>query len=311
MTAKLRIIVTISIIYTFVSNSISCVAALERTRDTSVYANIPSKVNIRVFGFTAPNSLVQATSVRVFAQVSSDQSGYFLIDPLAVSQEAKEICLVTIDSEKRVGFPLCISLPEVDKPTEIGPLYLSPTLSLSEKIIWQGQNVIASGVTIPNAEVQISFFEKERYSIAQKLGDSLVKILHPQVLAFELPFIKTVSDRSGLYSVTIPSDRSTSYRLFARSLVENMPTSKSNTLSLFIGSALIYFIIFVLPRFLVLLLIIGGSIWIIQKERKNHRVKAWLVFINEKKLKPFAVRIHLRLVRLSYNLRLFWKLHRK
>src|SRR3989338_961910 len=98
---------------------------------TEVKAEIAGKFSLLLFGYTSADSLVQVLGVRTYAQGTSDRTGYFLFKDISIALEAKEICISAIDTERRSSFPLCIALPNTLKPTEIGPLLLSPTLSLS------------------------------------------------------------------------------------------------------------------------------------------------------------------------------------
>lgn len=303
------IYLNIALLLLFVSLS-SVVSAAESRKGTSIKALIPARVDIRIFGYTAPNAIVQATGVRVFAQVSSDVKGYFLIDPLSVSQEAKEVCLTTIDNQGRAGFPLCISLPEQDKPTEIGPLLLSPTLSLSSGSIWQDQTAAASGQTIPNTVVDISFFEANN-TMKAKISTSLVqKIVHP-AQAMGLPLLTTKSDRKGNFSVSLPTWKASFFRIFAKSYYNKAPTHKSLTISFTIGRFIEYWKKHTLPILLQCLILLNIFIAYICIEYKTKKGRLLFAKFNETRLKPFVVKTHLQLVRLRYNLQDYLRSNRK
>src|SRR4030042_6305811 len=124
---KLLYLFTI-LIYISTSRYPVTVNAQKNQETAEVKAEIPFRTSINLYGWTSPDSIIQVTGDRIFAQISSDQTGYFNFQKLAISDEAKEICLTTIDSERRTGFPLCISVPESNDITEIGPVILSPTL---------------------------------------------------------------------------------------------------------------------------------------------------------------------------------------
>lgn len=286
-------------------------AAQTSGAQAEIKARLAEKFNLRIFGYTAPSALVQVLGIRVFAQGSSDKTGYFLINDVPVSGEAKEICITTIDSERRVGFPLCISLPDTNKPKEIGPLLLSPTLSLSEGTIWQNQKAAASGRTIPNETVYVSFFEVLPASISDRVAARLQKIFHPTALAFDLPLLAISSDEKGAFSFNLPSSKAVGYRLYAKSEYKGNPTPKSSTLSFLIGAYASYFLLYILPWlvFLIILaLVVAAMIWY---ERKTHVFSFYAEQFTEKKLRPIGVQLRLQLRHGSYRFREFLKSYRK
>lgn len=293
-----------TLLFLNISNITSVDASYTSGAGTKVKASIPSKVDIRVFGYTAPYTIVQATSVRVFAQVSSDKTGYFLIDPLPVSVEAKELCLTTIDSQKRSGFPLCIQLPEIDKPTEIGPLLLSPTISLSANSFIQSasEQSSAEGVTLPNAEVEIAFFE----SGSQK---SAKNILIPQVEAKTIAKITTKTDKSGSFSINLPTNKPIAFRLFARSFYEKAPTPKSQTLTYSVISYTNWWLANILPKLILLMFSAVAAAIALWYEIKTGKGRRYLLYFSETRLKPFGVKTRLKLRRIWYNFRGIWRSH--
>lgn len=285
--------------------------ARESGRKTTVQATIPAKIDIRLFGYTAPNAIVQAEGVRIFGQVSSDSDGYFLIDPLPISPEAEEVCVTTIDAEGRAGFPLCINLPEADKPAEIGPILLSPTLSLSAGSIWQSEKAAATGQTIPNSKVDFSFFEIETVMRAQNVLDLLAQKIIQPVEAIGLPLLTTKSDIKGNYSISLPTWKSSAFRIFTKAYWHDAPTHKSLTLSFNVGEFMEYWVRSVLPKILLYLFIMILLITLIYMEYKTKKVRVLFVHFSETKLKPFGVRTHLRLRRLWYNLREYLRSNQK
>lgn len=273
-------------------------ASVQTGAKATIAAKIPSKVDIRLYGYTAPNALVQAASVRIFAQVSSDRTGYFLIDPLPVSTEAKEICLTTIDSEARSGFPLCIGLEDIDKPTEIGPLLLSPTLSISGNnfIQMQQKQSQATGVTLPDTDIEISFSNNG----SNYMTDNLFRII-PQANAIDIARITTKTDKYGSFSINLPTTKPLTYRLFARAFYLNSPTPKSQTLTYFVSSYTNYWLINIFPRWIIVFIFIFTLTILAWYERKTKKGRlAWNQF-NETRLRPWQVMTSLKLRRIWYN----------
>lgn len=305
---KYLYLTTISL-YLFIS-SITSVEAAESGAKATVKANIPEKTNLRLFGYTAANAIVQVTGLRVFAQTSSDRTGYFAIDYLPLSYEAKEICATTIDSEKRSGFPLCISLPNTNKPTEIGPVLLSPTLSLSKGKILQKDEAYASGFTIPSSKITISFFEVPKNNLAERIENYIAKIILPTAEAADLPLLTAQSDRKGAYSINLPTSKAIGYRLWTKAFYKETPTPKSLTLAYRIDSYTQFWLINVLPKLIFLLLLLACIYFTIIKEVKKGYARSYISYFSEKKLKPFVVRRRLQLRRLSYNFQEWWRSNR-
>ena len=296
-------------LYLFIS-SVTPVAAFESGAKTTVQATIPAKTDIRLFGYTAPNSIVQAQGIRTFAQTLSDKTGYFIIAHLPVSYEAKEICLTTIDNQRRTGFPICYPIPDYDKPTEIGPILLSPTLSLSKASLLQQETGQASGMTIPESQVVISFFEIPAGNIAKKLGSEIAKTFNPVAEAADLPQVSGFSDKKGNFSVNLPTQKAINFRVFAKAYYKKLPTPKSSTLSFQIQSLTRVWITDIVPKLLFFILLLIATGILIGKEKKEKRAWRWLSAFTEKQMGPFAVRSRLRLRRIRYNLREYWRSNR-
>lgn len=297
--------------FIYLSISVSPIMAIESGAKTQVKAEIPAKTYIRIFGYTAPSAIVQAEAIRVFAQTSSDKTGYFQINELPISAEAKELCLTTIDSARRTGFPLCIYIPETDKPSEIGPLLLSPTISFSMPLIWQNQIAYLSGQTIPDSQVKVAFFEVESSTLAQKFYRRLAKMFFPKTYAFDLPPLLLQSDKEGFYSVNLPSYKAVGYRVFSKAIYNEMHTPKSQTLAFAIGAITRYFSLYILPWILLIIFLLITSAFALAYEVKTKKGRKLILRFKEKRLKPFAVRTLLSLRRLWYNLQDWWRSHRK
>ncbi|MBI2616693.1 hypothetical protein HYW55_01005 [Candidatus Gottesmanbacteria bacterium] len=273
--------------------------AVELKDSSTTQALIPIKTTLHVFGYTAPYSIVQATGIRVFAQTSSDRIGYFEIAQLPLSYETVDICLSTIDGLGRVGFPLCIKAPDENEPTDIGPLLLSPTISLSAGIIWERQQVSATGQTIPNSQVEISFFEAT--------PDELVGKFVKEAYAFGLPLLTGKSDSRGYYSVNLPTVKSSQFRVFTKSFYYGLPSPKSHTLSFSVGWIIYYWLLYIFPKLMLILLVTVGMAYLVYREKKTRSIRIWAVYFNETRLIPFEIRTRLQLKRIWYNLRGLWK----
>lgn len=303
------ILLTLLLIY--ISYPIRIFSAREKGAQLKIQASIPSVFSFRLFGYTSPNSLVQVVGVRVFAQVSADRTGYFLIDPLPVSLEAKELCVTTLDSERRIGFPLCIKTPDSDKPAEIGPLLLAPTVSLSTSHGIQNQTITAFGKTLPNADVSVSVFQAGPLNLADRILNNISFLPVQTVQAKDIPLNTIKSDSRGNFSINLPTQDADAYRMFVKAFYSGLPTLKSQTLSFLVASWLDFWVKTVLPRLLLLLILIVLMVWFIRQEQKTEKARIWYRGFNEKTLQPYGVRSRLRLRRLWYNLQDYLRSSRK
>ncbi len=305
---KIIYLITI-IVYLYISFIPAYTLAWEGGAQTNIKAHIQEVANIRLFGYTGPNTIVQVDGIRVFGQTSSDTKGYFVIDPLPISLEAKELCLTTIDSEKRSGFPLCISIPNFDFDTigEIGPIYLPPTLSLTAGSVLQKGKMEARGVTIPNTKVIVSIFENSAGTRTSKISSFLLGNFIPTVYGAEMPFITVNSDLRGYFTINLPTDNVSTYRIFAKAIYKAIPTPKSQTLTFYIDSLMQYWIAFIIPKLILFIILTGMIYFVIKKEMKDKTGKILFAEFTETKLKPFAVRKRLELRRIWYNLRDWWR----
>lgn len=270
---------------------------------TDVKARLRWEKQLNIFGFASPQSLVQAVSIRTFALTSADGTGFFYFKSIYISSQAQEICFISVDSYRRSNFPTCVSIADQPDGSEIGPILLSPTLSLSQKVIWTGNNVFATGQTLPNSPVSVSFFDTKKRSVRSKFA--LIK----PAFAINLPVLTTQSDSKGNFSLTVPTHRATEFRFFAKAYYDKNPTPKSQTLFFKINPKTQLSVIENFFKVLVLLSILVSLLAVIFFELKNNKISGQRQIFSEKIWIPFVVKLRLKLRRLWYNLREWWKLH--
>lgn len=295
-----------TLLFISISNR-SNIFAIEQKKSSRIQADIPVKMMIHVFGYTAPYSIVQAQGIRIFAQTSSDRTGYFDFPQLPLSFESSDVCFTTLDAQRRIGFPTCIKAPGENESTDIGPILLSPTISLSTGVIWERQQAAVSGQTIPDSQVVISFFDARPQTAVESVSTVLVRYLHPLTFAAEIPPLIGRVDSKGNYSVNLPTVKSNQFRVFAKSLYLGLPTPKSHTLLFSVGSLFYYWLIYVFPKLFFLLLFVLISFYLIYREKKTRRGRIWLAYFNETTLIPFEIRTRLEMKRIWYTLRGLWK----
>ncbi|HOG37481.1 MAG TPA: hypothetical protein PKZ29_00995 [Candidatus Woesebacteria bacterium] len=214
----------------------------------SVRASIPGTF-VTIFGYTSPSSRVELSSPKAFAVTYSDQSGYFLFDQVLLPKNPQELCLLSFDDANRSNNPVCFPEPPNNSKTDIGPILLSPTISLDL------QNNFASGQSIPNSRIKIFFHEQTNQKI------SLIKTAH----ARSLPILEINTDSRGNYSINLADNSQSAYRLFSTTTFLENNSPKSNTL--FYGH--IYFQWFWLVLFIVFLT--GFLVFFINRHRSRRR----------------------------------------
>lgn len=287
---KFFIYLTTILVYLTISSS--AVMGAKTMEKAALEAQIPASAYVRVFGYTAPLSVVQVTGTKSYGQTNSDRKGYFLIEDLPVSDKTQELCAQTIDRDRRTGFPVCFPVNPERSGGEIGPILLSPTLSLSAANIWQNQNEHASGKTIPGQKVHISLFETP-----------VSGFIISQAYAASLPDLETISDKEGNFSFSLPTANAYTYRVYVTSNFQDAPTPKSPTVTYMVGPIGSYFVRFILPKVIGLFILACVLIAVVIYDHKTAKVRKRAVWFIEKKLRPFEVRSTLLLRLLWYNFR--------
>lgn len=295
------ILLIISLLYLTISYFPHKTLAAQRQTKPGIVLEIPALFHLKIFGYTSPYSLVEIESIRVYGKTTSKYDGYFEFVSLPISREAQELCLTTLDEEKRVGAPTCVSASQRNNSYEIGPVLLSPTLSLSKNLLWPGEQARASGKTVPDSTVVISFFESDADTFTL-VTDKIIALFSPGIAqAKQVPLLTIPADRKGNFSVNLPSTKTSFYRLFSKTIYRESPTPKSITLSFLVGSYWGFWIRFILPKIL-FILIIAVVIWyLVYNEMQYKTVRSQLYVFNETRLKPFGVKTRLKLRRLRYK----------
>lgn len=214
--------------------SVSSVLAVENPQsfEITVSASI-GEPKLTLFGYSSPNSLIQLQGERVAEETIANESGYFLFDRIFLplpNPDYPELCLNAIDTESRTSFPTCLpALPLGPYDISVGPVLLSPTISLEKGYFLPKELINAQGLTIPNTEVTI--FLANEAGGKKSLLSKIQKILSPIVLAYSLPQYKIKADAQGRFDFNLPTVKQTNWRLFASSQFQGSPSPKSNSLS--------------------------------------------------------------------------------
>lgn len=184
-----------------------------------------------IYGYGPANSKVSLNGIGVSGNTTSDTEGFFRFEEIySYTFTYPELCIQAIDSENRVTQPSCIpALPPLNSiPSEVGPIMLSPTISLNSNNILMGdppngeaRDVVASGFTIPNSKLDIHIAREEGRRTF------LVKTAH----AYNIPIYKIESDEKGKFEFSLPTQTAVSYKIFATSTVGESYSAKSTTLT--------------------------------------------------------------------------------
>lgn len=217
---KFACYLTICIAVLFLSAPLTHASTSSVSHNVYITASI-GEPRLTLYGYTSPFATVFLQGSGLFAEEMANSEGYFIFENLFVLQKVADYCLYAEDREKRTSNPICLpALPEGSFVVTVGPVILPPTVSLSKGSYLPGENVFASGETIPNSEVEIALFRKEHSPLFVR-----------RIYAFSLPEYKINADKNGYFSFNLPSFSANNYRLFANCLWKNRETPRSNTLN--------------------------------------------------------------------------------
>lgn len=198
-------------------------AAFSVSSETTVSAIIGEPL-LALYGYTSPKSEVFiSVNPNTFLSVYADQDGYFRFNNVYLLPNNKEICLTTVDQQRRTTTPVCIPSPNFPlRNKEIGPVILPPTIAIEKGQFLAEETVAASGYSLPKTEITISLFRAE---------PTFWQRLLPIVFAVSLPIYTVKTDQNGYFSFNLPSNSTNVFRIFAQAYFNQSPSPKSNTLT--------------------------------------------------------------------------------
>ncbi len=193
------------------------------TKSGSVNMDISiGEYHFDLFGYSSANALVTIEGMGIFDQTYADKSGYFEFHNRFSPFNPREACLTARDQFGRTTSPTCIPPFPTKYNVSIGPVLLSPTVSLDAQNYYQGDEVKLSGQTIPNSEVSFSTFVDDKKSF----------VFPKPVEAFTFPQLTTKADEKGNFSLSLPSSRPEFLRVFAQTSHENSRSPESVKLNI-------------------------------------------------------------------------------
>jgi len=213
-----------------------------------------------LFGYTSPYAVVSFEGMGIFDQTTADDQGYFQFSNRFSPFSKREACLSSKDQFGRLSSPLCLPPFPVNYNVSIGPVIIPPTVSLDKKDYFMGDEVILSGQTVPNTDVNLSVFTNDNPNLLSRIYH-LSSIIKP-VEAFTFPELVSQSDSKGNFSINLPSSNPKKFRLFAQTNFKKSISANSVKLNLevlpiwmIIVKFFLFLFSFLQPRLLEILII--------------------------------------------------------
>lgn len=202
----------------------------------SKYVTVSTTIGVPIltlFGYGPTYANVYLNGIGVSDHTLADSEGYYEfkniflpVDQLEIVNKKyvyPEICLIAKDTNGLTTQPTCIPpLPGGYSEYEIGPVLLSPTLSLEKAEGSKDETIKASGTITPDTNVGV-YFAKE--------GGSNIFELVKTVSAYYIPTYETKSDSNGSFEFNLPTDNPEKWKIFVASNFKGDNSPKSNTLN--------------------------------------------------------------------------------
>lgn len=252
------------------------------TPDIAVTATI-GKSYLSIYGYGPIHSEVTLKGQGVSEKTISDETGLFRFGSVYnFTYSYPELCIQSSDAEDRVTQPTCIPpLPNNSLiPLEVGPILLSPTLSLSDNKVATDSESYLSGKTTPNTEVNIYLAKSEQKNLL-----SLVSVVN----AYNLPILRTTSNEKGEFDINMPTSDIAEYKIFVSTKFNDNPSAKSNTLQFAVISSVKSFfewlvnfllqnkiMIFIMAEVLIFVMLFINALKSTKKRHKRHRESDFL-----------------------------------
>jgi len=216
----LAVIVPFQLTYLYArqENTDGSVAGIKTTPSEAVLNSVYiGQYHFTLFGYTSPKALVTIDGQGIYDQTNADDEGYFKFDNRFSPYSPREACLSAKDQFGRITAPTCLPPFPVKYNVNIGPVLIPPTISLNKDIYYMNDEIILSGQTVPDSDVNLSVFTKNS-SLSSSLSSKifhLTSIIKP-VSAFTFPLLAAKSDKGGNFTLSLPSSNPENFRLFAQ-----------------------------------------------------------------------------------------------
>lgn len=247
---KVQIITGISLLFFLIPHSIKA-APTTSFRQSQVSLSV-GVYQFDLDGYSSPLARLTIEGNGIYDQTTADKTGYFAFKNRFSPFSPREACITSQDQFGRISSQVCLPPFPTTYHVHMGPIIMPPTVSLDESNYFMGDEVVLSGQSIPNTDVDLSMFTDQKSNrLSRMLNFSLIK----PVEAVSLPQFKTKTDTFGNFSISLPSTYAQKYRLFTQADFKQNLSPSSITLQV-----IIYPFWMVIIKFLLML-------WVLLKDR--------------------------------------------
>lgn len=202
--------------------------------EITISATIGTTTAMTIYGYAPASSFVSLTGSGISTEKQANTSGYFSFDQISTSNtsdEYSELCLIAYIGKYSTQ-PTCLPpLPAGNNVYNIGPVILSPIISIQKNVFPKDTQVALQGTTTPNTTVYVHLAESDR-----KLA------LVSRVLAYNLPKYEVTSNSLGKFEFNLPSNMVAKWKVYASTIYLSGVSPKSNTLSFVVESNVLYYL---------------------------------------------------------------------
>lgn len=139
-------------------------------QSTDIKASVGSYY-FSVTGIASPfASIVMSNDSTFLASTVADQKGNFLIHKVLVNDGFSGFCFEVVDVKKLGDSYTCFKIEPLKKDTEKNDVFLPPTLGLSGKKLTPGSTVVASGYSMPSANVYVNISKDIKIQVLTDLN---------------------------------------------------------------------------------------------------------------------------------------------
>lgn len=190
---------------------------------------------LTLYGWGPVKTKIYLTGLAVAETQESDTNGFFIFTKIFLpyphlgidrkNYEYPELCLQAVDEGKRSSQPTCIPpLPAKTYSYDIGPVLLSPIISLEKGRISEGEQASLKGKITPFTPLNVYLANQQS---SQKLSFNLIKTVN----AYYIPKYQTVSDKEGNFEFNLPNKSRGKWNIFVASETLGYNSPKSNSLT--------------------------------------------------------------------------------
>lgn len=216
-------------------NNISGIKTI--SEESLVSASI-GEYRFTLFGYTSPYALVTFSGLGIFDQTTADENGYFIFKNRFSPFSPREACLTAQDQFGRLTSPLCLPPFPTDYNVEIGPVIMPPTLSLDKNEYWVGDEVVLTGQSVPNSQIDLSFYSQN----ANFAPVNFLAKIFPKVFAKSPNKLQSATDSHGNFSINLSLSQAQKIKLFTQVNFQqkNSPESRKLTVNILPWWAIIF-----------------------------------------------------------------------